>query len=386
MRILLIGAFPFPYPQGSQVFTVEQARALARSGAQVALATYGRGEGPLPEGVTDDDSGEVLWIPSSRRFAPRRTRSGPSLNKPVADAALVATVVQAQRKRRFDIALAHNAEAAWVAQVARRVTGLPHVYVAHTLLAQELSAFGRPQHGVALQAIGAKIDRHVARYADATLALSHAGERALQPWVRGPLRRIPPGLERSTPPSHVERQRACQRLGVTPRGFFLYAGNLDGYQDLALLDAAASQVGPAGLPVLVATHDATGADRFDALRVVPCDFWTTRCLALEARALLLPRRRVGGFPIKLLNYLDTGRPVIAHETVAEGLVDGVSARLLPRTAGAEDWADALRGLASQPQTGDRLGAAGREHLESVHDWRAIADQTVALCADTMSRG
>jgi len=385
MRILLIGAFPFPYPQGSQVFTVEQAKALARSGAQVALSTYGRGEGPPPEGVSNA-GGEVLWIPSSRRFAPRRTRSGPSLTKPVADAALVATVVQAQRKRGFDIALAHNAEAAWVAQVARRVTGLPYVYVAHTLLAQELSAFGRPRHGAALQAIGAAIDRHVARRADATLALSHASVRALQPWVRGPIRRIPPGLERSAPPSRAERQRACQRLGLTPRGFFLYAGNLDGYQDLALLNAAAAQAGPEEPPILVTTHDATGADRFGALRVVPCDFWTTRCLALEAQALLLPRRRVGGFPIKLLNYLDTGRPVVAHENVAEGLVDDVSARLLPRTAGATDWAEALRVLAAQPQTADRLGAAGREHLGSAHDWRAIADETLALCAAAAGRG
>ena len=371
MRVLLIGAFPFPYPQGSQVYAAEQAVALRAAGAQVHLATYGRGVGAPPDGVD--------LIRSAPALAPRRTRSGPSLAKPLADAALVASVVRAHRRERFDVALAHNAEAALVAQAARRLTGLRHVYVAHTLLGEELSAFAHPRHGARLSRVGARVDQAVTRGADGVLTLSRVGQEALEPWARGPVARIPPGLFASAPPPPGESRAAREALGLAADGFFLYTGNLDGYQDLDLLDAATAQLGPDPLPVVVATHDAAGGERFPSLRVVETDFQTTRCLASEARALLLPRRRTGGFPIKLLNYLESGRPVVAHVDVADGLVDGVTARLLPSGTSEDGWAGALLALAGAPDLARRIGAAGRKHLSDAHDWGRLAEQTLALC-------
>ena len=76
MRLLLIGAFPFPYPQGSQVFAAQQALALASAGARVSFASYGNGSGALPPGIE--------WIPSAPKLAPVSGRSGPSLAKPLA--------------------------------------------------------------------------------------------------------------------------------------------------------------------------------------------------------------------------------------------------------------------------------------------------------------
>jgi len=377
MRVLLIGAFPFPYPQGSQVYAAEQAMALRSAGARVHLATYGRGTGTPPE--------QVDWIRSAPALAPRRTRSGPSLAKPVADAGLVASVVRAQRRERFDVALAHNAEAALVAQAARRLTGLRYVYVAHTLLAEELSAFAHPRHSGLLSRLGARIDRSVAHSADGVLALSRAGQRALERWAPGPVELIPPGLFASAPPTPSERRAARDALGLTPAGFFLYAGNLDGYQDLDLLDAAAARLGPDLPPVVVATHDAAGGERFRSLRVVESDFRTARCLACEANALVLPRRRPGGFPIKLLNYLESGRPVVAHADVADGLTDGVTGRLLPPGAREDAWADALRALAGAPEEASRIGAAGREHLLRTHDWGGLAERTLALCERALEK-
>jgi len=379
MRLLLIGAFPYPVPQGSQVFATDQARALARAGAEVTLATYGRGEEAPPT--------DIEWLPSSRCAAPRRTRSGPSLAKPFADAALVATVTRAQRARRFDLALAHNAEAALVAEAARRLCGLRFVYVAHTLLAQELSAYAPARYASWLEPLdrlGAAIDRRAARSADGVIALCGAAERALAPHTRGPIARIPPGFDPTRSgeqPSEADRHAACAALGLEPRRFFLYAGNLDGYQELDLLDAAAAQLGPGSPPVVVATHETSGARRFAALRVEKTSLETTRALACEASALVLTRRRTGGFPIKLLNYMQTGRPIVAFETVAEGLVDGESARLLDAAATPKQLAEALRELDANPDLAAALGAAARERLRIHHDWGELASRTLALCRE-----
>jgi len=370
MRLLLIGAFPFPYPQGSQVFAAEQARALAHTGAQVAIASYGSGEGELPPGVE--------WIPSSRGLAPANGRSGPALSKLLADAALVATVVRAQRARRFDFALAHNAEAALVAAAAGRITGLPHIYVAHTLLAEELSSYAPARYRVRLERLGRRIDRLVARNADAVIALSQAGLRALQAHARGPVELIPPGLAQRDAPDAREQREACLGLGLEPGHFFLYTGNLDGYQELELLDAAAAALGPDAPPVVVATHDARGSHRFPSLQVVEASFETARALAFEAAVLVLTRRRTGGFPIKLLNYMETGRPILAFEGVAEGLLDDRTARLLPSTAGPDAIADALRELYSDPERSARIGERALQHLRTSHDWTDLAQRTRAL--------
>ena len=49
MRLLLVGAFPYPHHQGSQVYFQEQAIALRSAGAQVELLTYGRADEGAPE-------------------------------------------------------------------------------------------------------------------------------------------------------------------------------------------------------------------------------------------------------------------------------------------------------------------------------------------------
>ncbi|MEE2664740.1 MAG: glycosyltransferase family 4 protein [Myxococcota bacterium] len=370
MRILLIGAFPFPYPQGSQVFAAGQAAALARSGVQVALASYGAGEGVLPDGID--------WIPSSRRFAPSHRRSGPSLGKPLADAALVATVVGAQRRRRFDLALAHNAEAALVAASARRLTGLRYVYVAHTLLERELSAYAAQRHRARLDRLGSRIDRWVAGSADAVITLSRAAEKALTPYARGPVAHIPPGLERSEPPSESRRRDACRAHGLEPGGFFLYTGNLDGYQELDRLASAAACLAEGAPPVVVATHDARDASSFPGLRVFETDFASARALAFEAAALVLTRSRTGGFPIKLLNYMETGRPIVAFDEIAEGLTDDRTACLLLADAGPESIARALCDLADDRERAGRIGAAALAHLRTAHDWTHLADRTLGV--------
>jgi glycosyltransferase involved in cell wall biosynthesis len=367
MRVLLIGAFPFPYPQGSQVFAGEQAAALARAGADVAIASYGRGEGALPEGVS--------WIPSSRWLAPVRGRSGPSLAKPLADLALVATVVRAQRRRRFDVALAHNAEAALVASAVRRLTGLRYVYVAHTLLARELSAYAAARYRAQLDRLGASVDRFVARDADGVIALSRAAERALSPHASGPLVRIPPGLELRKPPDEAKRRAACSAHGLEPGRFFLYAGNLDGYQEIEHLDAAAAAL---ELPVVAATHDAAQASRYPALRVIETDAETARALAFEAAALVLTRTRAGGFPIKLLNYMEAGRPIVAVEGVADGLTHDDNAILLPARARPEAIAKALQALANDPEAANRLATAANRHLRTHHQWPQQAKKTLDL--------
>ena len=357
MRIALIGAFPFPSPQGSQVYLAEQRDALRRAGAEPVLVTY-------PNGL----------------FRWNLRRSGPSFAKPFADAALLRTALRVHRRAPIDVALAHNAEAAVVGILARAWTGVPFIYVAHTILRHELSSYAPASWRRLLDPIGGSIDAWIARRADGIIALSEDARALLEPHARCEIEVIPPGLDPEAPPREDEQQRACSAIGVDPGTFVLYAGNLDGYQDLDLLDAAAELCSGDGIPFIVATHDAQGAaDRLRNLRIVErSTFAEIRALHYSAGALVLTRRRPGGFPIKLLNYMEAGRPIVAFRRIAPGLADGVNACLLDESSGAEELAGAIRGLWERQEQGERLGRAARDHLLSHHGWRSLADQTLAF--------
>jgi len=375
--LAVVGAFPFPYPQGSQVYVAEQARALARAGARPVLFTYGRGAGPRPP--------DLVFAPAPGWASPRAMGSGPQWGKPLADAALLGTYARRARQG-FTCALTHNAEAGCIALAARRLTGLPVVYVAHTVLRHELSAYAGPRWRGLLDRVGGRVDRLVVRHADAVIALCDEARADLEPFARGPVVVLPPGHDPAESPKPEALARVCERHGLREGGFVLYSGNLDGYQDLALLASAARRLPLGTPPIVVATHDAGAArapvaPELAGLRIVAVsDFEEMRALVHAARILVLTRRRPGGFPVKLLNYMEAARPIVAFANVGVGLRDGESARLLAPGADAATLADALLELHADPALRARLGAGARRQLETRHGWADLARRTLDLVA------
>lgn len=394
-RVALLGAFAFPYPQGSQIFFAQQARDLGEAGAQPVLLCYGRGVGEAPEAIER--------IPSPKRLAPRAMGSGPQWGKPVADLALLGTWLRAARRARqraqpFDFVLAHNVEAAAIALASRRATRTPVVYVAHTLLRHELSAYLPERHSGEAARAGQQIERAIVRRADGVITLCGAAHRALSPHAPGEVALIPPSFEARPAPDPAHQARACRRHGLSPGRYALYSGNLDRYQDLDLLAAAARRLPASFDPVVVASHAppspapsptplAPGREtpRSARLRHVRVrDFEEMRTLIHGAGCLVAPRRRIGGFPIKLLNYMEARRPIIAFAGAAPGLKHGESAWLIEETDSATETADrmaeamanALTALFADPALGRHLGAGARHRLEAQHPSPLIGAKTV----------
>ena len=366
MHVALVGAFPFPYPQGSQVFFAEQACGLQTAGARVTLICYGRGMGAPPADLT------LVRAP----LAPRKLTSGPSPGKPLADGALAAALWATHRRTPIDAVLAHNSEAALAALLVRPLLRCPVVYVAHTVLVHELETYAPPRFAPLLRGLGARIDRYVARRADAVIALASAGERELARHARGPVLRIPPCLAPAAAPAPAAIAAACARHGLEAGRYALYAGNLDGYQDLATLAAAAREI---AAPVVVATHGAGAAPApLRTLHVMDAD--EVRLLTFGAGVTLLARCAAGGFPIKLLNYMEASRAIVARAAVADGLVHRQSAWLVADDAGPPAWSSAVNALLADPALAATLGAEARRTLEREHEPVARAHDVLGLLA------
>jgi len=154
-------------------------------------------------------------------------------------------------------------------------------------------------------------------------------------------------------------------------------------------DAAAARRPAGAPPVVVATHaPVSDAERnaLGALRVVHVDdFAEMRGLVFGARTLALLRRRVGGYPIKLLNYMEAGRAILAFAPVAEGLVHGESAWLLDVEAGPDDIAAALASLDTDAALRARLGEGAQRRLATHHDPATRAEETLRFVDEVADR-
>lgn len=377
MRLALLAAFRFPAPQGSQRYADEQARALAAAGADVTLFCYGRGDGR--------ETGGLHVVRSAPWLAPARPSARLDLRKLPSDASLMSTLLRAHRAAPFAALLAHNAEAALLALALRPWLRVPVVYVAHTLWEVELAAYLPSARAIsrAMRVPGAALDRLLARSSDATLVLSRAAERALRPHARGPFLRVPPGWTRERAPDADEVEDVCRRHGIAPQSYAIYAGNLDAYQDLRELDAAARHI-PLH-PIVVATHDSR-ASRLHHLRVVKIAApEEARLLVYGARVAVVPRRHVGGFPIKLLQYMEASRAIVARTQLADTLVHDESGWLIEQGADAGVLASAIARVFDDAALAARLGSGARRVLDKAHDWPALALDTLELARAAIAR-
>ena len=111
MKILQIGTFPYPSPQGSQVYVKSILLGLARLGHEVHLLCYGHGVGST-------DVEESLGVHIHRTPSPfgySNMRAGPDAFKPLLDAWMAWKL----RGVRPDVIHVHNYEAPLVAVLGK---------------------------------------------------------------------------------------------------------------------------------------------------------------------------------------------------------------------------------------------------------------------------
>ncbi len=151
----------------------------------------------------------------------------------------------------------------------------------------------------------------------------------------------------------------------------MYTGNLDPYQDLDVLWDAFAKL-HAALPksvLVVVTHEAKWHTRVPtslhrllrsgaAQIVVAPTFAVVRRAMENADVLVSPRQSWSGYPIKLLNYLASGRAVVAAAGSAKGIIDGGNGLIFPN-GDADALAATLERLAHDVPLRVRLGEAAR---------------------------
>jgi len=350
LRIAMVGACPFPVPQGSQAHLADTARVVQSLGHEVTLAVYGYGIGVDPPDLTV----KRAWAP----FRRGKTRAGPSLGKPLHDLALT---VHLRSLRDVDLIHAHNYEGLLCALASGR---RPIVYQAHNAMADELPYyFGGCFRGCFRGAawagrFGAWLDRALPRRADAVIVpherlgayLQECGCEASKVSV------IPPALDAAL----FEPAQPGESMPPV-----LYTGNLDAYQNLPLLVEAMKRVRTEEprARLVIATADACA---LEGAEVIPVhDLAGLRALLAEEAVVACPRVSWSGYPIKLLNAMAAAQAIVACASAAPGLTHETDALIVPGDD-PDAFADALLRLLRDAELRRRLGHAARVGVETRH--------------------
>jgi len=442
MRLLLVGAFPYPHHQGSQVYFQEQAIALRSAGVEVSLLTYAsdaRGANPASMKAGGGHRAAEYWRALDgfdRRTSPAWTsptslRSGPNWAKPLADLGLAMTlrdaIASCQLNDAYDAILTHNAEATLIALHALPNLRPRILYCAHTLLGSELSAYlkGPKKQGIwgsmvalgatgpvarGLDRIGDEIDHWIAKRVDGWLALTQSSERVMRQFSAAPGALIPPPLsDPELAPELLDPAGVARRHALDPGRFFLYSGNLDGYQQLDILGEAAVELArrsDSPPSIVIASHfdnhfagdTSRGVANRHSTDGQPLDGraagWAESMPGVEfrnvesasemhallstARASLVMRRAEGGYPIKLVNSLAVGTPVISFHEQEWGLTHEKNSLICAPDQPVLALAEAIERLAGDDVLAKRLAAGARALYLERHLPEHVASETVAL--------
>lgn len=378
MHILMIAPEPFFEPRGTPFSEFHRIRALTSLGHTVDLVTY-----PFGRDV------EMPGLRIVRSLKPpflSRVRIGPSWAKVPLDALLSLTAMRMALTRKYDAIHSHE-EGGAIGIVLAALLRKPHLYDMHSSLPQQIANFG---YGKAtwLASLFGWVERLMIKRSRVVIVICEDLDdtvKALKLPV--PTVLIENAAGSGAAPSAGTGLAVRQSLGLaatTP--IVLYTGTFEAYQGLDLLFDA--------MKIVVASHPGArlvmvGGEpaQVDAARqsverrgLAAAVIFTGQRPAEEvpayldaATALVSPRSSGTNTPLKIYQYLRSGRPIVATRlrTHTQVLSDDV-AILTPATA--EGLAEGLVRAVTDPEAG-AMGQRARDLANTKYSDEAFVDKT-----------
>ena len=368
----MVAACPFPTGQGSQVFIRQLAEALQTRGHRVHLVAYHLSEPGCRTHLP------VLRTPPLPGYA--KLNSGPTLYKLLLDLFLAIKLATLVRGAKIDIIHAHNYEAALVALWMRKRWRIPVIYHGHTIFEEELPTYFRSRFLKAgTRWLGQRLDSVVPRRMDRCLAItSPMLSRLLKRGVEEEkMELLPPGIFYEAPGAE-EIRAAARKYALEGRPSVLYAGNLDNYQRVDLLlegfQEVAAECPEAILLIVTNSNPKSYKRQVERLRLTKHVRFLTGLPFDEVKAVMacgdvavLPRLSPYGLPIKLLNYMAAGLPVVAFRRAGH-ILEHLQTGYLVGEENAHGLAGEIIALLRDRGLAAKLGANARKAAAAHFGW------------------
>jgi 1,2-diacylglycerol 3-alpha-glucosyltransferase len=388
--IAVVAACPFPVNYGSPGAIRELSATLSEMGQEVHIVTYPQGE--------DLPVGQAHLHRVSRPGVNRAFSVGPSGEKLFLDFLMLGELCRTIRREKIEIIHAHNYEGALIGLFGKLMTGKPMIYQSVCLMSDELASYRFIRPTFIARWLGAVLDWFVPIFPDHIIAVT----QELYDWLsrhgvpKKRLSMIPSGI---TPAmfDHVDPERFRHKYGIGSRPVVMYTGITNAFQridylirafplvlkempaavlmivsplenepDLAQLQDLAQELGIADNVIFAGPH---------TLSELP-DYLAT------ATVTVAPRPDCPGHPIKLLNYMISGKPIVCFAGGAKGLTDMQDALLVKD----HDWqamGEAILKFLRDPELAEKLGANARKNAIDNFDWRVVSHKVAAVYESLM---
>jgi len=390
MHILMIAPEPFFEPRGTPFSEFHRIRALTVLGHSVDLVTY-------PFGRDVDLKGLRIYRSMRPPFI-RRIGIGPSWAKVPLDLALAITACRKARSGKYDAVHSHE-EGGVLGVLLARWLGVPHLYDMHSSLPQQVTNFAYASGGWLAKVLGWS-ERLMIRRSQAVIVICPD----LEETVRAVDRAVPVVLIENAPGSGQAPERGSgaavrQALGLsvdTP--VVLYTGTFEAYQGLDLLFDAMKLVAGRRDDVRLVLVGGEAAQverakaRVAALGLGSAVIFTGQRPAdevpsyLDAATLLVSPRSTGtNTPLKIYQYLRSGRPIVATRlrTHTQVLSDDTAFLAEPTPEG---FAGAVLEALGDPSRAAAVGDAARALADRKYTDEAFIAKTARAVSYLASSG
>jgi glycosyltransferase involved in cell wall biosynthesis len=375
----MIAPEPFFEPRGTPFSEYHRIRALLELGHTVDLVTY-----PFGRDVS------LTGLRVFRCVRPPFVTSigiGPSWAKIPLDLLVAATTFRRALSGRYDLVHSHE-EGSWFGVLIAAMLGVPHLYDMHSSLPQQLENFSFSRSRTLARAFS-WLERFVIRRSKVVVVICpHLAEvvRGIEPGIPAVLIENAPGS--GDTPVAGSGARVRRELALSPDApVVLYTGTFEAYQGLDLLFAAARRVldtYPEARFILAGGRaDQIAAARAEAERLgigKAVTFAGQRPaeeipLFLDAADVLVSPRSTGtNTPLKIYQYLRSGRPIVATRLLTHTQVLNDEVAILT-AATPEGFAAGIVAALTDRDRARAVGDRARELAETKYSYEAYLTRT-----------
>jgi glycosyltransferase involved in cell wall biosynthesis len=381
----MIAPEPFFEPRGTPFSEFHRIRALTELGHHVDLVTYPFGRDVAMDGLQLFRS----WRPP---FV-KGVGVGPSLAKIPLDFFLTLSVIRRALGTRYDAVHSHE-EGGIIGVAVAALLRVPHLYDMHSSLPQQLTnfAFSRSRlvHRVFLA-----MERLMIRWSRVVIVICPSLEatvRSIDPAASVVLIENAPGSsDHLAAPDDAAAIR--RRFGLsTTAPVVLYTGTFEAYQGLELMFEGMAHV-HAALPEVKLLLAGGRPEQIERARADVHRMGLNQAVIfageqapsaipaylLAADVLVSPRSRGTNTPLKIYQYLRSGKPIVATrlQTHTQVLNDDIA--ILTGTS-AREFGEGILAALADPIRAAAIGTRARELAEKKYSYHAYLERTRQACA------
>lgn len=375
----MVAACPFPYPRGTPVRILRMAQTLADSGHEVHVVTYHLGE------KTDSYNFFTHRIPNLKFY--KKMSPGPTyLKLLVVDLFLTLKLLRLHRQIKFDVIHAHHFEGLLASLPIYIFGDTPVVFDVHTLLNTELHHYDLFVGKSLKKKIGEILDRFLPKLSDHVICVSEQIRKYMKEEANIPPDKISVILNGLEIEKFLNKETMFENQSHN-KTVLGYAGNLAEYQgfDILLYALNILRKNNPDITLHVYTNDSIEPYQpiIDELglgthiRLISTTFQNLPDHLSRTDVLLNPRVDGAGVPIKLYNYMASGRPLVtfagSSHVVHHGKTGWVVAGDSPQS-----FADGIFYLLSNKDLAEKIGRNAQTYIKKNFSWHARGEKIIKI--------